>query len=791
MTYERASRDGATGRRMSGVSASKMGGLPVASVAPGDFAQTAALIDALEDAACLFDAGERFLACNLAFRKLNASVAGLLRPAMPLRRLIAALFEADRLQPDADAPPSRLPRVPGAPAVDGAFRQTDGEGRSYRVTLRRMDSGDLLMLAREIDAWSPDRVARLAAERKYRDIFDNATEGIYRSSLDGRMLTANHALVCLNGYDNEEELLAAVNDIGREWYVDPGRRAEFAEIMDRDGVVTGFESEIYRHRTRERIWISEDARLLRDDDGQPVCYEGSVREITAQKLAEAELRASEARFRQAFERGLLGLCIVDVDGIYQQVNEAYCEFFGYSPEELLGHDASVVLHPDMLDDVRQSLQQIVAGKEGGGLFPRRYRHKDGRDIWCRVGLSRLDLPGDRGPHVMVQVQDVTDIRQAEAARQSSERRFQDLVEGSIQGLFIHRDWELLFANQALAKMLGYDDAAEVVALGGIDPFYGQDDHRRLHGYTEARNRGEEVPTRYELQAVRRDGSTLWVEQLVTVVEWGGEQAIQVTVIDIDERKQAELGLRAAMEESERASRSKSEFLANMSHELRTPLNAILGFSEVIVDQLFGDVGNARYLDYARDINESGQHLLQVINDILDLSRVEAGKLELELCPVDIAEAVDACFRLLRGRASEASVALHSRIDWAPAIVLADPVKLKQILINLLTNAIKFTPDGGRVELLVAGHGQGGLEFIVQDTGIGMDEQDIEIALSPFGQVESVLARRHHGTGLGLPLVQSLVDLHGGKLSIASSRGAGTTVTVSWPAALVRADDADA
>ncbi len=233
-----------------------------------------------------------------------------------------------------------------------------------------------------------------------------------------------------------------------------------------------------------------------------------------------------------------------------------------------------------------------------------------------------------------------------------------------------------------------------------------------------------------------------------------------------------------------ASRTKSEFLATISHELRTPLNAIIGFSEVMKDELFGDIGQPRYRDYARDVHESGRHLLAVINDILDMAKIESGRLDLHEEPITLAALAADCIRLMRERAEQAGLRLALGSGPELPRVRADPIKLKQIILNLLSNAVKFTPSGGRIDLTAAATEDGGFALVVIDTGSGMRPEDIPLALQPFRQVDTVLSRRHSGTGLGLPLSKALVELHGGRLVIESRLGVGTTVSVLLPAARV-------
>ena len=247
--------------------------------------------------------------------------------------------------------------------------------------------------------------------------------------------------------------------------------------------------------------------------------------------------------------------------------------------------------------------------------------------------------------------------------------------------------------------------------------------------------------------------------------------------------QKEAGLAAerardAVHKAQAADRARTAFLANMSHELRTPLNAIIGFSEMMV--LLGDDGLARYREYAKDISASGRHLLELINDVLDLAKVESGKLELEDRQVDVAAVVDASLTFVRDSASERGLDLSHALGKDLPPLRADERKLKQILTNLLSNAVKFTPQGGKVCLEAFLERDGALIFRITDTGIGIAVHDIPRALAPFEQVRRQTGLSVEGTGLGLPLTKGLIELHGGELSIDSELGRGTEVTVRLP-----------
>lgn len=246
-----------------------------------------------------------------------------------------------------------------------------------------------------------------------------------------------------------------------------------------------------------------------------------------------------------------------------------------------------------------------------------------------------------------------------------------------------------------------------------------------------------------------------------------------------ERSQEELA--AARDQAEIANRTKTEFLANMSHELRSPLNSILGLAEIMKDELFGPMGSERYRGYADDVYQSAKHLLEVITDILDISKIEAGRLTLYEDDVDMAATIETCARLMYPRSSEAKVAIEKDVPAHLPYVFGDSRKIKQVLLNLLSNAVKFTPKGGTVTISARVNEGGEFCLMVSDTGIGIAPGNIEKALTAFTQIDSSWSRKYEGTGLGLPITKALVELHGGTLAIKSTLGAGTTVTVTFPA----------
>jgi len=285
-----------------------------------------------------------------------------------------------------------------------------------------------------------------------------------------------------------------------------------------------------------------------------------------------------------------------------------------------------------------------------------------------------------------------------------------------------------------------------------------------------------------LRYPRTDGSVIYlsVSAKPCFDESGAFAGYRGVGSDITAAFEAGRSLREAKERAEIANRAKSEFLANMSHELRTPLNAIIGFSEIIMNRIFGSDNLERYDSYARDINSSGRHLLSIIDEILDLSKIEAGREELDEGTIDLDELIASTRRLFNGRFDLAELSLTVDLPSPSPMIACDTTKLKQCLSNLLSNSLKFTPAGGEIAILAGITDQRDLAITISDTGVGIASTDIPTVMAPFGQVESAFQRAHPGTGLGLPLTRALIELHGGTFHIDSVLGKGSTVTLTLP-----------
>ncbi|NDE90725.1 MAG: PAS domain-containing sensor histidine kinase [Alphaproteobacteria bacterium] len=370
-----------------------------------------------------------------------------------------------------------------------------------------------------------------------------------------------------------------------------------------------------------------------------------------------------------------------------------------------------------------------------------------------------------------------------AALRESERKYRAIFENASIGICqISPRNEWLNANRILATLLGYRDVVELLASQ-------PDFNNKL--FVDAVMREQWITTTmqegfvrdFEAAMRRKDGDIIWASINSHVVRNENDVLLhfEATFNDITQRRTSEQALVAAKEQADYANHSKSEFLANMSHELRTPLNAIIGFSEIIKDELFGKVGNPQYVEYAKDIYDSGELLLSLINDILDMSKIEAGKRDLAESVININRVIQTALRLVASRAKASKQHLVIKLPKDFPDMRGEERAFKQIIVNLLTNAIKFTPEGGSITIDGKVNQGGNMQIIIEDTGIGIAQEHIDVVLAPFGQIESALSRKHQGTGLGLPLTKALVELHNGTLNITSEVGVGTIVTITLPA----------
>ncbi|HVM83952.1 MAG TPA: PAS domain-containing sensor histidine kinase [Candidatus Binatia bacterium] len=466
------------------------------------------------------------------------------------------------------------------------------------------------------------------------------------------------------------------------------------------------------------------------------------------------------------------------------VNMSFVRLLGLSSrEEALALASSIdVAHPEDRAFVAGQVAARIAGTDFLQHFEARIRNAEGSTVWVDCYASRIVWHGE--PAALVTMSDITIRKRIEEAQRRSEKLLSTVFQASPDpiSLTTRKDGRYVDVNDSFLKTLGWR-RSDVIGRTSTEIGFWKDDCFRARMLEALKRDGlvRDLPS----QVRSPNGEIRDYIYSIDVIQYEDEDLLLGIGRDVTELKRNADALRESMESAELANRAKSEFLANMSHELRTPLNAILGFSEIIGGEMFGPAGHPRYLDYARDIYSSGRLLLQIIDDLLDLSRLEHGKMEIRAEEVAAEELIRACLLLIDGRAREARLNLAVDVPEQPLRLQADALRLKQVLLNLMTNAIKFTPVGGSVTIgarpVNRGEASDGVTFFVADSGIGMTAEEIEVAMQPFGQVARAMTREQQGTGLGLPLAKGLVELHGGRLKIESAPQAGTRVTVTLPA----------
>ncbi len=593
-----------------------------------------------------------------------------------------------------------------------------------------------------------------------------SSEPMYLAAADGRVLLANAAFRALRARaGTPAEALSAPDEAAR--VIADGRAVEQTITVELGDAT--------------RLYAATHTPIV-DDDGVVVAVGGHYRDITLRTRAERHAEILSDRLDDLIR--LLSDWVWEVDAEFR--------FTSLSPRAM----AALGQPPAALKG--RTLFEIggFTGERGAPTTATRSPFRD--QVFCSTApngqkrTSRLTAvpvfdDGGRFAGFRGVGTDITSQLAAEGRAEDAQKRLVDAVEAISEGLALFdADDRLILSNRRLGEMF-----PEVVGNDAFGKSF-EDLLRASGAYADLPEPERETRIAERLRRHRQRRGAF--EQPIAGGRWvlideqrtrdGGTVSVYTDITGLKRREAALAGAealeRAAREAAEAANRAKSSFLANISHELRTPLNAVIGFSEIMIGELYGPVGAPQYTQYVRDIHDSGRHLLSLINDILDFSKAEAGKLKLNDGVVTVAAVVGRARRFIDAMARQGGVALVEDIPGDLPRLSADERRVAQMLINLLSNAIKFTPGGG-VTVRARHEVDGGLSLAVEDTGAGMRAEDIASALEPFVQLEEPLTRRHQGTGLGLPFTRSLIELHGGRLELASAPGLGTIAKLLFPA----------
>ncbi|WP_022660966.1 PAS domain S-box protein [Paucidesulfovibrio longus] len=635
--------------------------------------------------------------------------------------------------------------------------------------------------------WTNSRLAR--SEAVNAAIIDNTLEGIISADLQGRIIGFNKAAERIFGYSAGEAIGQPLSILQPSPHSE--EHAKYIERYLRTGGphIIG--------KGRELIGMHKDGSTfpvqLGISDvtvGDQRFFTAVLRDMTEIRNTQQELVWSEMRFRATFEQAAVGIAHVGLDGSWLLFNDRLCSIVGYSREELMGRTFQDITHPDDLEKDLELVGKVLSGEIDNYSMEKRYVGKQGEIVWVNLTVSLLRDDDGKPVHFISVLEDISERKRMDETL----RRTRLSIDRSGEGIYwVRPDGTFFDVNEGAARLLGIP-REELLRMGlwDLDPDFNLQswperfqEHRSLGGM------------RFEARHRRAGGTLIPVEVVTYYQEFDGEPFLCCFVSDIGQRKDAEQKLIRAKDEAEQArqtaeaaSQAKSNFLASMSHELRTPLNAIIGFAEVMQDKYFGPL-TAKQEEYVGDILQSGHHLLSLINDILELSKIEAGKMELLPSRFDLDMLLSTSLIYIREKASRHGIDL--RLDLRPdlGLINADERKIKQVVFNLLSNASKFTPDGGSIVLsarrlsadeakgMVPEPLRGGLsdddgdwlEVAVTDSGIGLKEPDLRKVFEEFYQVSAGRTGKTPGTGLGLPLSAQLLALHGGAIW-AESRGEG-------------------
>ena len=594
-------------------------------------------------------------------------------------------------------------------------------------------------------------------------LLDESPDALIALTLDGRIRTWNRGAESIFGYAAAEAIGRSLEDL---LVPDEGRlsaRLALTEVARHGTIVY---DAVRRRKDGSSVHVDVSMRRV-DTPGAESFIAVSKKDIALlNRLAEVE--ASETKFKSLLEAAPDAIVIVDRFGSIAIVNAQAEKLFGYTKSELLGNSVEMLIperlrgkHPAHRADffAAPRARGMGSGLELLGL------RKDGSEFPIEISLSPMETESET--LVSSAIRDISE-------RKKSDERFRDLLESAPDAMVIvNSDGRILLVNAQTERLFGY---SRQELIGQWVELLMPERFRRLHPrhrdryYAAPHARG--MGTGLELVGLRKDGTEFPIEISLSPLTTADGTVVSSAIRDITERKRLERRM-------QEANRLKSEFLANMSHELRTPLNAIIGFAELMHRGKVGPV-SPEHQEYLGDILTSSRHLLQLINDVLDLAKVESGKMDFRPERVDLTHLAEEVRDVLRGLASSKRLRLTIGVDPEVASVVVDPARVKQILYNYLSNAIKFTPPEGRIEVRIRPEGPTSFRIDVEDTGVGIPAEQMNKLFVEFQQLDASTAKRYQGTGLGLALTKRLAEAHGGSVAVRSEPGKGSVFSVILP-----------
>ncbi|MEI6429256.1 MAG: PAS domain S-box protein [Pseudanabaena sp. ELA607] len=682
------------------------------------------------------------------------------------------------------------------------------DGQQHRIETHKAPlrnwQGEIIGLVgmfQDVTQRKADEEALRLNEELFRNAFNNTTVGMSLILISGRFFKINQAFAEFLGYEVAELQTMTFIDITHPEDLVPSRIGTQKVL---NGELPSYHTEKrYITKSGATVWGLLSLSLVRDLEQAPLYFVAQVQDITERKQALLNLQASESRFRRIFDSKVVGMLLADFEGNILDANDRFLEILGYTRAEFTQNQIRWDLSTPY-EHQAKDLEAMNYLREHSAITPweKEYYRKDGSRVPILIGAALL--PNSKNQTICV-VMDISDRKAVEKALQDSEERFRQLAQAIDAVFWImsldRRSW--VYVSPAYAKIWGrnYIDLY-TNADAWLDTIHPDDRCRVIEALPQQIN-GD---FNQEYRIIRPDGEVRWIHDRAFPMHSERSEVYLIAGIaeDITTRKIAESQLHYSNDQLMRITRLKDEFLASMSHELRTPLNAILGMAEGLQDHVFGPL-NESQMKSIQTIERSGTHLLALINDILDLSKVESGQVELAFSSIAVPMLIQTSLSFIRQQARKKQIHIETQIPPHLPYVVVDQLRLNQVLINLLNNAIKFTPQGGKITIEVnypcppLGHSLGKinptllqlsdlsdlsdadfLRIAIIDTGIGIVAENLHKLFQPFIQIDSALNRQYEGTGLGLALVKRLVELHGGHIYVTSEAGQGSCFVFDLP-----------